>query len=98
MKTVDAYDFYDQDTLHTIIIRFYSDRKAESYWNSRKNDLSLGGTISQEWGLTGFYFNDKKGILIRKGLEIIEIDAFVDLENPGVVSRIKARLGLSEGK
>lgn len=97
MKTVDATDFYDQDTLHTLILRFYSDKKAESYWNNRKKDLSLGGSISQEWGLTGYYFNDNKGIIIRKDLEIIEIDGFVDMMDLGVVSRIKARLGFSVG-
>jgi hypothetical protein len=97
MKTVDVTDFYSQDILHTTIIRFYSGSSEEFYWHSRIDDLPLSGIIDQEWELTGYYFNNKKGIIFRKDLEIIEIDGFVDMTNPSVISRIKTRLGFSNG-
>ena len=94
MKTVDASDHYEQDTLRTLIVRFYTNSKAESYWNNRKQNLLASEIVDKAWGVTGFYFNERKGILLRKGKEIIEINSFVDMSNPDVIQRVKARLEL----
>lgn len=96
MKTVDASDSFEQDTLRTIIVRFYSNSKAESYWNNRKKNVLASETIDKTWGVKGFYFNERKGILLRKGNEIIEISSFMDMSNPDVMQRVKARLGLTK--
>lgn len=98
MKTVDTSDYTSEWSLHTLIIRFYSEDKAAYYWEHRLNDLALGDSIQESWGIEGYSFDDHKGIILRNGKEIIEIDAEIDISNPIYINRMKNRLGLSEGK
>jgi hypothetical protein len=98
MKAVDTSETTSEGSVNTLILGFYSEDEAATYWEHRLDDLTLGDSIQKSWGIEGYAFDDQKGIILRNGKEIIEIDAEIDISNPIYIDRMKTRLGLQEGK
>lgn len=97
IKKVDAFDTAGEWSVNTLVKRFYSNEKASLYWDLRLKDLIIGENLTALWGIEGYYFDNHKGIILRKGKEVIEITAEIDISNPNYINRMKTRLGLQEG-
>jgi hypothetical protein len=96
MKTIDYTELKASKYTNTLIVRFYSTSILNAYWKDRIEELDAKKTILAEWEMQGYYSQDKTAIIIRRGMEVIEIQTEVDLSDMKNVAIVKHRLGITE--